>query len=98
LTPIVTDEVKNHLAAKLGATKGLEFIFHHATADKEHAFKIRTLINDVARLYPDKIESIAYGFEYFATAYPLPCWLGALRRADRVATRRHEKLSAEAAE
>jgi len=85
LTPIVTDEVRVHLAKRLGTTAGLEFIVHHATADKEHEEQIRKLIFDVATLYPEKIESIIYGFEYFAFVYPLPCWTAAMRRADRIA-------------
>ena len=56
LTPIVTDEVKAHLTKRLGSTKGLAFIVHHATADKEHEAQIRMLIRDVATLYPRKIK------------------------------------------
>ena len=85
LTPIVTDEVKAHLTKRLGSTKGLAFIVHHATADKEHEAQIRMLIRDVATLYPRKIELIVYGFEYFAAVYPLPCWIAAMRRAERIA-------------
>jgi hypothetical protein len=85
LTPIVTDEVRVHLSKRLGTADGLEFIVHHATADKEHEEQIRNLIRDIAGLYPEKIEAIIYGFEYFAFVYPLPCWTAAKQRADRIA-------------
>lgn len=84
LTPIITQEVKASLGERLGSTKGFEFIVHHATADQAHEAQTRTLIHDVAALYPDKVESIVYGFEYFAFVYPLPCWSAALRRAERL--------------
>jgi len=86
LTPIITDEVQLYLSKRLGDEKGLEFIVHHATADKEHEESIRQLIGDIAKEYPDKIESIAYGFEYFAAIYPLPCWSAAHERAKRIAS------------
>lgn len=85
LTPVVTDEVRVHLAKRIGTSEGLEYIVHHATADIEHEEQIRKLILDVASLYPEKIESIIYSFEYFAFVYPLPCWTAAMRRADRIA-------------
>jgi hypothetical protein len=85
LTPIVTTKAKAALQRSMrGDASGLEFIIHHATADLEHAATMRRLIIDVAKAYPDKIESIAYGFEYFAHVYPLPVWSNALRRARRL--------------
>jgi len=81
LTPAITAKAKAVLAKRLASSKGLEFIAHHATADIEHEEQIRQLIADVAELYPEKIESIAYGFEYFAWVYPLPVWEAASRRA-----------------
>lgn len=85
LTPIVTDEIRVHLSKRLGTSDGLEFIVHHATADKEHEAQTRQLIRDIAALYPEKISSIVYGFEYFAFVYPLPCWTAAMQRAERIA-------------
>jgi hypothetical protein len=85
LTPIVTAKAKAALQRSMkGDYTGLEFIIHHATADIEHANTIRRLIVDVATSYPDKIEAIAYGFEYFAHVYPLPVWSNALHRARRL--------------
>lgn len=88
LTPIVTERAKNALASAFKGGKGLEFITHHATADIEHADKIRQLIIDVAGRYPTEMSSIAYGFEYFAHIYPLPVWLVAMRRVERRAQAR----------
>lgn len=81
LTPAITAKAKAVLAKRLASSKGLEFIAHHATADIEHEEQIRQLIADVAEMYPEKIESIAYGFEYFAWVYPLPVWGAAMHRA-----------------
>lgn len=80
LTPVVTEKAKSALGVNT-SRNGLEFITHHATADIEHADLIRKLIHDVAVRYPDKIPSIAMGFEYFAHVYPLPVWTAAMQRA-----------------
>lgn len=81
LTPAITTKARTLLADRLATTKGLEFIVHHATADIEHEEQISQLIHDVVERYPQKIESIVYGFEYFAWVYPLPVWNAAMQRA-----------------
>ncbi len=83
LTPIITGQVKDHLNNRIGSFQGLEFIGHHATADLEHTRQIQQLIREIVAHYPDNVESLIYGFEYFAHVYPLPVWTAALQRARR---------------
>ena len=83
LTPIVTARAGEVLGGRKLSANGLEFITHHATADIEHAGKLKLLIIDVLDTVPDKKASVLYGFEYFRQVYPLPCWSAALRRATR---------------
>lgn len=95
LTPIVTERAKVALAKAFQKNKGLEFITHHATADIEHADKIRQLIIDVAQRYPEQKQAIAYGFEYFAHVYPAPVWSSAMRRVERRAAAAKASVAAE---
>ncbi|MBS0252708.1 MAG: iron-containing redox enzyme family protein [Proteobacteria bacterium] len=81
LTPILTAKAKAALARNDGSVAGMEFITHHATADIEHAKLIRNLITDVAAFFPDRMSSIANGFEYFAFVYPLAVWSQVFKRA-----------------
>jgi hypothetical protein len=81
LTPIVTDKVMRLLAGRAELKPGMEYISHHATADIAHTASVRALIVNVADRYPEAKASIAYGYEYFAQVYPLPCWDAAAKRA-----------------
>lgn len=81
LTPIVTERVMGLLGKREQMAKGLEFITHHAVADKEHTASIRQLIVDVAERYPASRGAIAAGYEYFNHVYPIACWEAAKRRA-----------------
>jgi hypothetical protein len=88
LTPLLTARAAQALAPRGLASRGLEFITHHAIADIEHAEQIGRLIADVAARYPQKVGSIAYGFAYLRQVYPLPVWDAAFRRAEaRLAAR-----------
>jgi hypothetical protein len=80
LTPKVSQAAISALRNRKIHAKGFEFISHHATADIEHADQMKSLIQDIIKLSPEKKASIIYGFEYFAHVYPMPCWDSAYRR------------------
>lgn len=81
LTPIITEIVKPYLREKAMNKKTLGFIDYHSVADIEHGELFKETIEDFSNKYPQSKESICYGFEYFATVWPMPAWENASERA-----------------
>ncbi len=81
LTPVLTERAQRQLAAKAFPESAKHFIDFHATEDVAHAKVLRTLIERCVRDFPESAEAIGYGFDCFASVYPLPIWNAALRHA-----------------
>ena len=81
LTPILTARVQAVLTVKSFPTAARHFIDFHAAEDIAHAKAMLSLIERVTRDYPEAAAAIEYGFDCFATVYPLPIWRAALRHA-----------------
>ena len=58
-----------------------EFIDLHAVEDIRHTDIIVNIIQTVVERYPERAETIEYGFDCFANVYPIPVWQAAYRRA-----------------
>jgi hypothetical protein len=81
LTVPLTERALKVLAAKGFPAKASTFIEFHATEDVSHAKGLRNLIIRVVRDYPEEAGAIEYGFDGFATVYPLPIWDAAMAHA-----------------
>lgn len=81
LTPAVTAAIKESLRSKGLTDSSLEYIEFHSTEDIKHANLVNHLIARVAADFPDRVDSIRRGFEYFQEVYPLPLWRAAYDRA-----------------
>nr|WP_161501328.1 iron-containing redox enzyme family protein [Rhodopirellula sp. SM50] len=83
LTPIVTDAVKEGLRAKGMREDQLEYVEFHSTEDLKHARLVNHLIAEVVSSYPEALDSVQRGYEYFEAVYPIPVWRTAYERAMR---------------
>lgn len=81
LTPTITGMAKEHLLRKGMSANTLEYIEFHSTEDIKHANLVKHLISEVARQYPDSVESMRHGFLCFEAVYPIPLWTAAYARS-----------------
>lgn len=81
LTPILTARAQEFLQAKGFPIDAQRFIDVHATEDIAHASFLRDLVIRVVTEYPEAASAIEYGFDCFATVYPLPIWKAAVEQA-----------------
>lgn len=81
LTPTITGMAKGHLVEKGMAPNTLEYIEFHSTEDIKHANLVKHLISEVAKQYPDSVESMRHGFLCFEAVYPIPLWTAAYARS-----------------
>lgn len=81
LTPTITGMAKEHLLKKGMGSDTLEYIEFHSTEDIKHANLVKHLISEVARQYPDSVESMRHGFLCFEAVYPIPLWTAAYARS-----------------
>ena len=54
------------------------FVTVHATEDSQHAATLTKEIQHIVNIDPAVADEIEYGYDCFATAYPLPVWNAAL--------------------
>lgn len=81
LTPIVTGLVKERLKQKGMDNEQLEYVEFHSTEDLKHTAIVKSMINDVVSGFPESVDSIKRGYEYFEAVYPIPLWHSAYERA-----------------
>jgi hypothetical protein len=81
LTPVITERLQKVLTAKAFPVPARHFIDFHAAEDVSHACGLRNLIIRVVSEYPESAAAIEFGFDCFASVYPLPVWAAALDRA-----------------
>lgn len=79
-TAVVAAKVRDALQAR---GKEVEFVDVHAKVDVGHSAFLRDQISSIVREAPDEMEAIDYGFDCYASVYPLPVWSAALDRAGR---------------
>lgn len=67
---------------KILQTRGIEspFVVEHAVEDREHAATLRKKVQEIVNMDPVVADEIEYGYDCFATAYPLSVWNAALDR------------------
>ena len=81
LTPLVTGLVKQGLKDKGMTDDQLEYIEFHSTEDIKHAAMVNNMITETVTNYPEALESVKRGYEYFEAVYPIPVWRAAYERA-----------------
>ncbi len=81
LTPVLTERAQVALAKKGFPSNAQRFIDVHAKEDIAHADELARLIQKVVTDYPEEESAIEFGFDCFATVYPLPIWEAALSHA-----------------
>lgn len=69
------------LVAKGFPAQGSEFLNFHAKADVGHSNQLRRVMIQMVSDYSDAAEAIEYGFDCFASVFPMPIWETALRHA-----------------
>ncbi len=81
LTPLITGLVKGNLKNKGMAEDQLEYIEFHSTEDIKHARMVDNMIAETIRNFPESLDTMKLGYEYFEAVYPIPVWRAAYERA-----------------
>lgn len=81
LTPTVTGLIKERLREKGMKDENLEYVEFHSTEDLKHARLVNHMIAESVAHYPNAVESVKRGYEYFEEVYPIPVWRTAFERA-----------------
>jgi hypothetical protein len=81
LTPTVTGLVKERLRNKGMQESQLEYVEFHSTEDIKHAKLVNHLIAETVLDFPEALDSVKRGYEYFEQVYPIPVWRVAYDRA-----------------
>jgi hypothetical protein len=81
LTPVLTARLQEQFQRKGFPAVARKFVDVHAEEDISHAKVLRHLIGQVVETFAGASEAIEYGFECFATVYPLPIWDAVLAHA-----------------
>ncbi|MEO6445956.1 MAG: iron-containing redox enzyme family protein [Gemmatimonadaceae bacterium] len=81
LTPVVTGLVMERLRVHGMRDGQLEYVEFHSTEDIKHARLVNHMIAETVTGFPEALESVRRGYEYFEAAYPIPLWRAAYERA-----------------
>lgn len=81
LTPILTARLQEQLTRMGFPVQARRFIDVHAQEDIAHAKVLKHLIGAVVSEFQEAGEAIEYGFDCFASVYPLAIWNAALEHA-----------------
>ncbi len=81
LTPLLCQAVLRPLEKQGFPVDALKFVTFHATEDLKHQAMVRKLLTTATARYPDALQAIRYGLDYFMAVYPIPCYEEAYKRA-----------------
>lgn len=74
MTPILAERLQPILGHKQFDKGQRRFVDLHAVADIEHSRQLGEIISEAAEKVPGAGEAIEYGFDCFASVYPIPLW------------------------